>query len=594
MSHWIKSVGLIGVSCSLIVSTALAQDTTTPGQLSTYSTIHSAGIEWSITGDDDHDATCAVSFRLQGNQLWRQGLHSFRIDYSPPEPVNGLNDAFNGFSGSVFDLVPGTTYEIRLDLADTDGGSEIRTTTVTTRAIPEKPSDPTTFHVIPGTGGGTGTLTNPFQGIEAAQTHATPGAVFLLHAGIYQGFVPDSEIELNIPGTPGNFIVWQAAGDGEVIFDDLVRVAADFVWLEGVHIRGHVEVADEFGLLTYDSPEGVVLTRNLFTDFHYSIALNHGGSKWVITDNTIIGDKDVIGTPDGPPSYGGEGIELEHTSGHTVAFNSISRVADGISYPLTNTDIFGNEIFDVTDDGIEPDYAYANIRIWGNRISNARHAGISFQPMNRGPWYILRNQVVAGSEGLKLRESSRALIAHNTFVAWEGVQAYGSEWLLHFQSTNNLWISVQDRYVWENGAGGQPSWRTTLDFDGFDWGASVYAFKWGPDHRYADLAEFQAATGLEANGVHIDRTTCFETFNIPEAPPQSMPFQYMTLKDGSAAIDAGAPLANINDGFEGSAPDLGPFEKGRGLPWYGPRPEGMLFFDAFESADAGGWSQMVP
>lgn len=588
------TISLIIAGFCAFVPPALAQNTTTPGQIATYSTIHSGGIEWPITGDDDHDATCTVSFRMQGETVWRQGLDSFRIDYTPPEPVNGLSDPFNGFAGSLFDLNPATTYEIRLDLADPDGGSEIRTTTVTTRAIPEKPTGPTTFHVIPGSGDGTGTLADPFQGIEAAQTHATPGAVFLLQAGTYQGFPPDGEIELNESGTPGQYVVWQADGDGEVIFDDLVRVAADFVWLEGVHVRGHVDVADEFGLLTYDAPEDVVITRNLFTDFHYSITLNHGGSDWVITDNTIIGDKDVIGNPDDSTSWSGEGIELEHTGGHTIAHNQISRVADGISYPLSNTDIFGNEIFDVTDDGIEPDYSYANIRIWGNRISNARHNGVSFQPMNSGPWYIIRNQMVAGEGALKLRESSRALIAHNIFVGWEGVQAYGSEWLLNFQSNNNLWISVRDRYVWENGEGGAASWRTNLDFDGFDWGDNIYAFKWGANERYVDLAEFQAATGLEPNGIHINRNSCFQTFDIPEAPPQSMPFQHMTLKVGSAAIDAGTPLPNINDDFSGSAPDLGPFEKGRGLPWYGPRPEGMLFFDAFESADTGGWTHMVP
>lgn len=594
MNHSPRNIGFLLVSILLASSIAASQDHSIPGELRSYLTIQSLGLEWDLEGDDDHDAVCSLWFRARGEAIWRQALDLFRVDYTPPDPINGLTDHFNGFSGSVLFLEPDTTYDLQLELSDSDGGSEIRETVVTTRAVPQKPVDPAVYHVIPGSGGGNGAPADPFLGIEYAQAQATPGSVFNLHAGTYQGFDSGGEIQLNVPGATEHYIIWQAAGDGDVVFDDPLRIAGDFIWVEGVHIRGHAGVDSEYGLRTYDAPEFVVITRNLFTDFSYSIALNHGGENWVITDNTIIGDMDVIGTPDGPPSYVGEGIELQHTSGHTVAHNSISRVADGLSYPLKNTDIFGNEIFDVTDDGIEPDYAYANIRIWGNRISNARHAGISFQPMNGGPWYILRNQVAAGNEGLKLRESTRALIAHNTFVGWEGVQAYGSERLLNFQSNNNLWITVQDRYAWENGVGGDATWRTNLDFDGFDWGDNVYAFKWGSSERYVDLVEFSAATGLETHGVHVDRNTCFMTFQIPEAPPQSMPFQFMTLKDGSPAIDAGVYLANVNDDFEGSAPDLGPFEKGLGLPWYGPRPEGLLFFDAFETADTGGWSHTTP
>lgn len=566
-----------------------SQNSSTPGPLIGYSTPQSIGLEWSLVGDDDHDATCALSFRVQGEPLWTVVEPLFRVDYTPPNPQGGLHDPFNGFSGSVLFLESNTPYEVKVELVDPDGGSETRETVVTTGAIPTKPTAPTEFHVSPGNGGGSGTAGDPFLGIDTAQTQAAPDTVFLLHTGTYSGFAPDGEIQLDASGSSGHYVVWQAAGDGPVVFNDPVRIAGDFIWLEGVHVRGNVGVDDEYGLRTYNDPESVVISRNRFTDFYYSIALNHGGESWTIIDNTIIGDKDVINTPEGSPSFGGEGIELEHTSGHTVAYNRISRVADGISYPLKNVDIFANEIFDVTDDGLEPDYGYANIRIWGNRISNARHAGISFQPMNGGPWYILRNQVAAGNEGLKLRESSRALIAHNIFVGWEGVQAFGSERLLNFQSNNNLWITVEDRYAWENGVGGVSTWRTLLDYDGFDWGNYLYAFKWGSNERYADLAEFTAATGLEANGVHVDRHTCFTTFDIPLAPPQSMPFQSMTLEPDCPAVDAGVPLAGINEGFTGTAPDLGPFERGLPLPDYGPRRVEM-FSDGFESGDTSGWS----
>jgi hypothetical protein len=45
----------------------------------------------------------------------------------------------------------------------------------------------------------------------------------------------------------------------------------------------------------------------------------------------------------------------------------------------------------------------------------------------------------------------------------------------------------------------------------------------------------------------------------------------LRLQAGSKAIDAGVRLPNINDGFTGSAPDLGALEHGQPLPHYGPR-----------------------
>jgi hypothetical protein len=44
------------------------------------------------------------------------------------------------------------------------------------------------------------------------------------------------------------------------------------------------------------------------------------------------------------------------------------------------------------------------------------------------------------------------------------------------------------------------------------------------------------------------------------------------LKRGAAAVDAGLVLPNINDDYQGTAPDLGAYEYGADMPHYGPRP----------------------
>lgn len=45
------------------------------------------------------------------------------------------------------------------------------------------------------------------------------------------------------------------------------------------------------------------------------------------------------------------------------------------------------------------------------------------------------------------------------------------------------------------------------------------------------------------------------------------------LVPGSAPVDRGVLLPNVNDDFSGSAPDLGALESGRNPPHYGPRAD---------------------
>jgi len=227
----------------------------------------------------------------------------------------------------------------------------------------------------------------------------------------------------------------------------------------------------------------------------------------------------------------------------------------------------------VTDDGIEADYGYANVRVWQNRISNARHNGLSFQPMNGGPWYFLRNQVAAPLEStLKLRRLARALLAHNLLIGWDDAVAatYDTEGLRRLDSFNNLYVSASGRYVWEQADDGPLQAR--LDHDGFDAGGAAYAFKWGGE-RYPGLTEFQEATGLEPHGLVFDRAACWEDFGaqVARPPDPAPPPAALLLKPGCPAVDAGLSLPNVGGPYRGAAPDLGPYELGAPAPHYGPR-----------------------
>ncbi|MCA9610362.1 MAG: DUF4215 domain-containing protein [Myxococcales bacterium] len=95
----------------------------------------------------------------------------------------------------------------------------------------------------------------------------------------------------------------------------------------------------------------------------------------------------------------------------------------------------------------------------------------------------------------------------------------------------------------------------------------------------------------EAHAVEVDLSIFATTPTFPASlfPPVEAPD--LRLADGSAAVDTGVPIPNVDDGFAGAAPDLGAYEAGSALPTYGPRMGGPVCGDGVvevgESCDDG-------
>jgi hypothetical protein len=535
---------LIASLGALFVAAPAAAEATTAGQITSYSTIYSIGIEWNLTGDGDHDATATVQYRPVGSSSWKSFLDLLRVDFA----------GYNMLAGSIMFLEPATAYEIKLDLTDPDGGNTSETVVVSTRVLPYKPVGGRTFHVVPGSGGGDGSEGDPFQGVAAADSEAQPGDTFLLHAGNY------GDVDFDRDGTAGNYVVWQAAGDGEVTLGN-ADVGGDYVWVEGITVR------DQDNGLT-GGADNVVVSQCRFYNNHKSVLLSSGAEFWYIVDNVIEGDIPIEDIGDG--AFGGEGIELNKTDGHTVAYNRISLTADGISYARQNVDIFRNDIFYTSDDGIEPDYGFNNIRMWENRVHFPTNNGISFQPMNGAPWYLIRNQVIIHTdEGpLKYKDTDRYVLLHNTLVNVEpGEFQNNEEHALNAWSRNNLFIAAADAHIWDTESD-PVDWQTNMDYDGFDWGdfdGDPFVYQ---NDGLADVQAFAAATGQQANGIRVFKEACFETLDFEGPPP------LLTLKAGCSAIDAGVVLPGINEDFAGEAPDLGAYERNGAPLQFGPREGG--------------------
>lgn len=571
---------------------AKPQPATKPGELQSYSTLHSLGFEWDLGGSDtDHDATSSVAYKRTDEDAWHDALPLFRVDYAGWYADRRAKANYNIFAGSIMFLRPGTEYMVKLTLADSDGGSTEREVKLATRAVPDYGQPARTLHVAPRKVGdtgpsGDGSGEKPFRGIPEAEKAAKSGDLLLLHAGDYGAATFERSGEPAAEGKVGGqpkFIVWKAAGDGPAKFNK-VYVTASAVWFEGLSFERSEE---RMGLRAGGKAAEIVVRACTFRGYGYAIFLDNACRRWYIADNDIIGDA--------AGGIAGEGVELNHSPDHTVCYNLIRKTADGTSYAERNCDIFANDIFDVTDDGVEPDYGYANIRIWGNRLDAP--AGITFQAMYCGPWYIVRNQVISSTNVFKFRVQDRYLVANNTFIGYSptaGAKVPHAHGLLTAMTRNNLWIhGGGSPYLWavQMPPEGEKrdymrknvlfstlkaDWRTDVDYDGFDWSSASKGkqgkptpFNWN-GARLEDLSMLADAVGIERHGRVVDKEKIFEHYMPPPYDSKVRP-TFLLNKEGDA-VDAGVPLPNIAEEFSGKSPDLGAFEAGGKAPHVGPRP----------------------
>ena len=111
------------------------------------------------------------------------------------------------------------------------------------------------------------------------------------------------------------------------------------------------------------------------------------------------------------------------------------------------------------------------------------------------------------------------------------------------------------------------------DYDGYA-GSGEHGFaKWNKV-RYKTFESFRDDAPVEAHARLLQVDGLFQNGLRPPAATRTIcavERNDSRLAAGTPAIDAGQPLANINDRFAGEAPDLGAYELGAALPHYGPR-----------------------
>lgn len=585
VGHWRKRRYAAGVIAALpfvclALSTAAAppEPAAQPAKVMPEPATQTAiGVRWPVVGDGNGNARIAVSYRRDGEAAWRPAHDLFRTD---PGHVSADNRVPGGwlFAGSIVGLEPATRYDVRLSLADPDGGSAVRTLTVTTRAEPALPAAMRTRYVRPlrpgEPGGGRGTRDDPIRGLGMAAAAAEPGDLLVLQPGTY------AEHDIRPPdGRPGQPIAFRSMsrGTGAVILDGggaerLLDIRGRrHLWFEGLALRNATVLVDA-GLA-----RDIVVRANRFEVEKYGIRAH--GATYAQSRHIMVSDNRFHGWLSWPPPKPyPEVYAVSLTgSGHVVRFNRMRRMRDGIyngdDGRLSASDFHGNDIAQCGDDGIETDYADTNVRVFGNRIVDCLF-GVSSQPAHGGPVYIYRNFIYnARSSPFKLHNhTSGVLIYHNTSVR-RGIPFLiqpAHETVNDVVTRNNLFVGTGGPALRSTGR----MMRCDFDNDGYSWLGGGFAVWNG--RTIPSIAAARQGDGPYGGLGAIDLGPR-KPFAGPLWPPQAITQQTDTatldprLAATGRAVDRGVTLRGFNDAFTGQAPDLGCCEAGAPLPHYGPR-----------------------
>ena len=524
-------------ACSVLLLTASqqarAQNRTTAGALlSPYPTLQNIALEWHISRDDDLDGVVAVSYRKKGVRSWKEAMQLRRV----PAGENVRFQWRNKHAGSIFDLNPGTLYEIRLILTDPDGGNQEETIEVRTRPEPA--------------------ITQNAEIIDIAP-------------GVYDTLVTKS-------GTSTRPVVYRSKG-GIAIFKHIDLSDKQWIFIEGLVVDN---ITDRGVGIRMNGASNCVVRRCIINSVYGIVAYKPGATNCYISDNVITGTSQWTNAAMGAQGDNiGEGVEMTGP-GNVICYNRVSGFRDCIStmedshaVEQTSIDIYNNDIYRGVDDGIEADFCFANCRILRNRLTNC-YVGLSSQPGLGGPNYFVRNvmyNVIHGA--FKLKRFSRGdIVLHNTVVKI-GTGLGGNSEMDHAYFRNNLAFGGPTGGInWGNYGAGYPSAADVVTpgpHSSFDYDA-VGVVNVEYDAQIGERSFSEA----EKNGVEkLSFSDTFVDVDFPDPPLPEREVADLRLKAGAEVIDAAVRIPNINDEYIGGAPDCGAYEFGTETPHYGPRPD---------------------
>jgi len=356
---------------------------------SAVSTFHSIGLYWSPEGGSGSNAA-RVQFRPAGSSEWRQGLDLW------------FDARNNEYRGSLVELEPGTSYEVRLALAS--GQQEILKTQTWSEKFPIRKTVQVAagkrLVIKPDDSGdekGYVLFTAP-AGQNVIDGNDTDDACVVIQQGAHHVIVRGLVLK---DCKRYGVLIQRQGGDkeasGAAQTTDVVIEGNEISGWGGYEIqKPNSRLADSDGAIHCNyyrekddakRPDRIIVQGNRIRD------PRHSANPWQSEAHGHM------------HPYGPLGMMFDRCgSNHVIRYNEIgskngNRFKDGIGgadnfsaagFPWADSDIYGNRIAEVYDDGIEAEGGNRNVRIWNNHLKHV-YVAIANATVATGPIYVWRN-----------------------------------------------------------------------------------------------------------------------------------------------------------------------------------------------------------
>lgn len=515
-------------------------------------TFHSLGLYWSPAGGAA-ERPVTVKYRKEGEATWRTALP---MRYNPIAETD-LDRA--DYRGSIVSLAPGAKYEIRLSLGGT--------------------SETAAFNAA--------TWNEEFP-VGTAEKVASRNA----------------PLEIKESGAPGAYRVYDGTGstiDVRHGANSCITVNASYVILRGITLKGagitSTPASGKYaGAIQIAGGHDIIIERCDISDWgrpsRKPIMANNGSDRdsGVVCNNPdvarVIIQRCRIHHPHFDTNNWYEPVKMTHPAGpqcisfnesagnHVFRYNEFYSDADHMfndvigggsnashrGFPGPDTDIYCNLFSHAWDDGIEVEGSDANVRVWGNYITETM-MGLGNAPVTIGPLYFWRNVMD--------RSLWRPGGPNGQFVKMGF--ATGAEWMTGHQYLfhNTIFQGSGEGCAQGIGGSGRVMKHTTIrnnilqvkSPDGYSISKSMDT----PDNDYDyDLYNGKIPQGQEKHGIKGE-----PKYVAGAGYDAKTKRGVFALADGSPGRDAGEAIPNFSDGFSGKAPDMGAQESGSPALQYG-------------------------
>ena len=526
--HNIQRALLLATAGACLAFGAAHAQTLDSTNVSAVPTYESVGLYWNSPGAGSDG--CTVQYRVQGSSTWSPGLNLW------------FDSASNQCRGSLVYLTPGTPYEVQMGLP---GAGFVKDLTFSTWS----------------------------NSYPVAQVVNVPAST-------------SSTLDITQGGSPSGYIVYDGGGatlDAQNNAPYNINVTASYVIVRNFHLTG----AQQDGVYIDKNQHDVVIEDNEITNWGRTrdgtwgsdmdsgiraVCVNEELTRVTIQRNYIHDPRWptnswAVAHPEGP-----QGVTFSFCGGNNVfrwnvVDGGVNHFNDGIGgednfstagFPNKDSDLYGNKVMHVWDDGLEIEGGDQNVRVWGNYVDYTG-TGISSTVDSVGPLYIFRNVWNRNQflQGVSCDNDQRQPMFKDGSSSSFG---NGRRYLFH-----NTMLQARDpscQYGLGGGAGVAGTGDTQLVHNTVSMN-NIYDI-WKPRNG----AFYQVDTDNTFSNDMIDTATAPEN-GIVAAPQYAANNGWVSVDGGLYQLAAGTPgydqgvrIPNFNDHFNGAAPDVGAAEAG--------------------------------